>query len=478
MSVLQETWAVPWADLAADHLDMSPLDLAFREYASQDPDCLSQATFAELNRPNPLLRYHREAWPIFIGAAKVRELARVSVGLSQLIRAIPERLFGNDPSAVAAYYGISPIFAEIILDPPSGIPGALSRGDFIYGRAGFQCVEFNMSSSLGGWETTLLSEMLFRVPALRRFMDGAGVAVATRHTLRELLTHVVREALRDGLIEGDELHTVVGSREVGMLSSFPEIPRYLEREYDLALRAGAPFVGGTIAIRDYADLAQRGECLYYRDQRLHAVIERSVSSHEEPTFRCFKAGTINLYNGPAATIQSDKRNIALLSESQESDVWNAEERALIRSHVPWVRRLVPGETRYRGEVAALEDVVLSQRANMVIKKAVSLGGAHVILGRFTSPEEWAAAVRQAQAGGDWVVQEHVESLPYLFQHGESGCCPHDVVWGPFVFGTTYGGAILRVQPKALQGIVNLTRGAKEAILLEVDDASARPRAAV
>jgi hypothetical protein len=92
----------------------------------------------------------------------------------------------------------------------------------------------------------------------------------------------------------------------------------------------------------------------------------------------------------------------------------------------------------------------------------------VVLGRFTSPEEWEAVVRSALASGDWVVQEYVESLPYLFQDGEQGCSPHDVVWGPFVFGATYAGAILRVQPKALEGIVNLTRGASEGILLEVE----------
>ena len=71
--------------------------------------------------------------------------------------------------------------------------------------------------------------------------------------------------------------------------------------------------------------------------------------------------------------------------------------------------------------------------------------------------------------GDWVVQEYIQSRPYLFQAGRYGCSPHDVVWGPFVFGSTYAGTILRVQPKSIDGIVNLSRGATEGILLELED---------
>lgn len=106
---------------------------------------------------------------------------------------------------------------------------------------------------------------------------------------------------------------------------------------------------------------------------------------------------------------------------------------------------------------------------MVLKKARSLAGAHVVLGRFSTPQEWDARILEALRTGAWVAQEYVESDPYLFQNEDRGCCPHDAVWGPFVFGSIYAGTILRVQPKEWKGIVNLTRGATEGILLEVDD---------
>jgi hypothetical protein len=105
----------------------------------------------------------------------------------------------------------------------------------------------------------------------------------------------------------------------------------------------------------------------------------------------------------------------------------------------------------------------------VIKKARSVGGVHVVIGRLSSTEEWDAAISAALAGGDWIAQEHVESRSFLFQSGEHGCCPHDVIWGPFVFGARYAGTILKMQPKPLGGVVNLWRGATEGIVFEVDD---------
>jgi hypothetical protein len=49
-----------------------------------------------------------------------------------------------------------------------------------------------------------------------------------------------------------------------------------------------------------------------------------------------------------------------------------------------------------------------------------------------------------------------------------------VVWGPFDFGDRYGGVILRMQPKAAGGAVNLSLHATAGIVLEVPDRPADP----
>src|SRR5687768_14659104 len=150
-------------DPRAVHAGLSSVDLRFRDFASNDPECLSRSTFAELDRKNSLFKYKLQSWPVFVDHSQIRELARISIGLSSLIRSLPERVFGGDPERIASYFGLTQDFVQLLIMPPNGIPGLLSRGDFIHTGEGFQLVEFNMTSNLGGWETGLLAGLLLRI---------------------------------------------------------------------------------------------------------------------------------------------------------------------------------------------------------------------------------------------------------------------------------------------------------------------------
>ena len=103
----------------------------------------------------------------------------------------------------------------------------------------------------------------------------------------------------------------------------------------------------------------------------------------------------------------------------------------------------------------------------MLKKGSGYGGSGVVLGRFASLERCREALAAALLEGNWVMHETLESLPYLYQSGAYGCSIHDVIWGLFVFGERYGGVVLRMQPVAAGGPVNLTLQATEGIVLEV-----------
>jgi hypothetical protein len=459
-------------DLSAAHFDLSPMDLRFREVAAKDPELSRRSTFAELDQRHPLLRYRRQSWPTFISRRKVDEFGGLSTALSRLIRSIPERVFGNDARRIARFYGIDESYVQLMLASPTGIAGALSRGDFLHTRDGFQCVEFNMTSSLGGWETSILAGMLFRVPAIVRFLHENDLRVSFRNTLRLLFQHAVREAQEKLAYDGKEVNVAIGSREApGVVSEAAR--RFLAYEYQAALAELDASLTGTLTVCGYDEILEQKGTLRLRDgRRLHGLIEWHTDWTDSAVFRSFKQGHLVLFNGPVARVLSDKRNLAILWENAESDLFDAAERELIQQHIPWMGRVLPGTVSYRGERVSLEQHVLARREGLVLKKARSLGGEHVILGRFTPPAAWKASLQSALPAGDWVVQDYVESLPYLFQDGEEGCSSHDIVWGPFVFGATFAGAILRVQPRALEGIVNLTRGASEGILLEIDGSGA------
>lgn len=457
-----------WREMLATHAGHSELDRRFREHAWQDRELRRRETFADLDRPNGLFRYKLQSWPVFIDEPKVEELATLSIAMSELLRSVLSRVLDDDPSRAAAFYKIPEDLASLVMSAPAGVEGALSRGDFVATLdAGFQCVEFNVESNLGGWETRPLAEILLRIPALRRFLDDERAEPAARNTLRTMLVHVIRQAREAGFETAGRIDVVLGTREAHLLRRQPQAPKFLADEYRAALEEAAPDLEGTMAIVNYEELDVRPDGVFFEGRRIHAVVERHVNATEPRVFRAFKMGRLHLYNGPVATLLSDKRTLALLSEHAESDRFDAEERRLLADHLPWTRVVRDGKTTWEGEAVELGRLAAGRREDMVLKKAHSMGGAHVMLGRNMDADEWAEAWKTAVSEGDWIVQKYVGSRPYLFQLGLDGVAPFDAVWGPFVFGQTYAGAILRVQPRAHGGVVNLSRGAGESILLEV-----------
>lgn len=456
------------AGLLSRHAALSPVDAAFRGFAAADPECLSRETFRELVGDHALLHYERQPWPTFITPAKHAELREASLAVSRLIRSIPEWVFDGDPERIGAFYGVVPDAARLLVEPPNGIERALSRGDFIHGPLGFRCIEFNMTASLGGWETGVLAEIVLRTPPIARFLAQSGVAVSPVDTLRLVLLHIFREARRAGVAD-QEINTAITIRSAGMPTSAAGADSFLARAYAAALEEFDPEARGLLVVCDPRELTlERGGSLWVRGHRIHSLLE--AHNQEARAFHAFKRGLLNLYNGPVSRILSDKRNIALLSEHQHSDRLTAADREAIRRHVPWTRRVVHGDITFEGRTMRVEAFLATLRERLILKRARSAGGSHVAIGKLATSAAWQEAIDEAlRNAGSWVVQELVEGDPLLFQDGEHGCSPHDVIWGPFVAGDVYAGTILRVQPQALNSIVNLTAGASEGILLEVQE---------
>ncbi len=457
------------AELEASHTDLSEADWQFREFARHDPECLSRFAFKEIDQPQIRIFGRLQPWPTFMQQKKVRELADAGVAVSQLIKSIPERIFQNDPQKINDYYGLAnPELTALYISPPNGISGALSRGDFVCTRSGFKCLECNMSGNLGGMEADITAGALLGVPVVDRFIRRLQPAVSVADTAGALLTHVIREAQAAGDC-ANECNVIIGLPLKIDPAGTSAILALFDQKYAAALREVSSSAEGSIALSDYSDISLRQSALYSGKKRIHAIVEYHENAGRPATsLAAFKAGKLQLYNGPLIHILSDKRNLALLSELGESELFDVSEKARIRRFIPWTRRIRAEPTTYENESVLPRDFLVAERGRMVIKKALSLGGKAVKIGRFTPKDEWIQAVNEAIDAGDWIAQEHVESLPYLFQEGDYGCVPHDVIWGPFVFGETYGGTITRMVPKCIEGVVNLAQGATMGTLVELD----------
>lgn len=454
-------------ELRAAHCALSPLDWKFRELARRDQQCLSRASFELLDRPHRFLSYPLQSWPTFVDRDRIRDLDRISVGISDLIREVPRRIFDDDPVRICEFYGLEdPALTEMLLAPPNGVEAALSRGDLIHTPAGMKCIEWNFSSRLAGWESSLLAGMQLGIAPISRFIDQEEVEVSTVNTVAALFDHALATVRAAGAGGEGEANTafVVSAGDLG--SGDPAYGNYLVDEYARACRAHG--LAGEVFTCHPRELRARNGKVFHGDRRVHALIELNIEPMGLDVYRSFKAGNLCLFNGPITRVLTSKANLALLSEHADSGLFAAPERELIHRHIPWTRQVRRGYVSFQEEREYLPELLLARREQLVLKPAMEQGGKGVALGRSTPPQQWERLTEQALQQGGWIAQEELESLSYLYQCGEYGCSPHDVIWGPFVFGRRYAGVILRVQPKSEQRAVNLTLTATEGVVFEVE----------
>ena len=462
----------------------SPLNRRLVERAAQRPALGDRSAYAALARDNPLPSMSIQPWPLFVSAERSAEAARVAVGLDRLLRSVFDRFFDRQPARIAAFYrsggdsgdfyhlDLSEAEAALMLEEPDGLDGAPSRGDYIDTGEGLSLLEFNAGSGLGGWQVEAVEEPVCRHPGIAGFLADAGVGVAAPPVVRRLFRHFARSAAAQGVWEEGDFHLA--------LVVHPHLPEQVaihsrqryQRELDAAVEAVRPGRGSRVSLCGFGDLREEGGRLAVDGVPLHALFEQHDGGGDVGlAYRYAKTGRLDLFTGPLSALLSDKRNVALLSEHADSAELDAAERELVARHLPWTRRVVAQRTDFRGRPVRLPDDLVDLRRDMVLKKATSLAGGHVLIGPATPPRPWRDAVARAVEEGDWVVQEYLDSVPYTFLGAAAGTpVVHDVIWGLFVFGGEYGGPFLRAQPRdpasGAAGVVNTHRGAEVVLPLE------------
>lgn len=442
----------------------------FLEFVKRNPEALDRASFGPLLELEELIpNFPVQRWPLFVDESWRRAFSAAAVAVSRLVRSLPVRVFENDPVRLSEFYGDDAARMEILaalLETTRILEEALGRGDFLLTCDGrLQCLELNMAGGIGGlWEPIVLLERFQRVPLLRRFLEENGVVPGFTNSLDLLFEHLVERSL--DLAQSGELSLAIAA------SSWIFPPRLWRHHMESSFRAALDRRGldGTLHLAPLEAFTERGGDLWLEGRCIHVLLEGYLGSVSGPVLTASMSGRTRVYNGPVTGILSDKRNLALLSELADSDLFTVEERRDIELYVPWTRRLETGFTSWRDERAFLPDLVTAERERFVLKPSNALGGEGVLVGRRTEPEAWSAALDAALDAPGWLVQEAVEPACHLLQAGDSGCAPFHTVWGLFTFGDTYGGTFPRMAPASEpSGVINAARGAHFGLVLDVSD---------
>jgi hypothetical protein len=456
------------------HKQLSGCSETFLDFVRGHPDTLKRSNFDTLVHYNAHY-LQTQPWPTFINEKTKAEIEEAAVKICNLIKSIPDRLFSYDFKKISYYYCIPEDIVEALFFGVDNdyIDNLLARADFVFSpSSGLKCLEYNIHANLGGWEMDILEPLYINTPILSTFLKENGIRLRKNNFFSILLTHLIDRALErfTGNNNHHEINTAVVLTEEHIKRGGANAATisYLESLYQAILQQKNNALRGNLVICRSDQLNLIDDSLFYSNKRIYVSVDLRGGRVPLLLMSVVKKGNLLLYNGPISEIMSNKLNLALLSEHEESDVFSSVERALIRKYVPWTRKVIPGDTTYRAERIKLEDFAIANREQLVLKPSRGLGGTYVYPGRMISPNEWKQIIDKALIENNWVVQEYIESLPYLYQVGENGCAAHHAVWGFFVFGSRYAGGFVRVLPeKDNKGVINSHYGAEESMILEV-----------
>jgi hypothetical protein len=446
---------------------LSGRNIDFLEYAKNTPSAVSLSSYKTLELNSDLFRL--QPWPTFISPGVKESFREAGVRIFDLVKRIPRRVFDNDRNRISQYYNLPKSVVDISM---SGVTDAhvdrlVARGDFILTAAGLKCLEYNVSSNLGGWQVPVWEKHYLDTPVVTDFFEQQGVRPGNENLLSIFLEHAVESALAadPSLRELNIVFAADGLKD----GSHDDPAQFLCQLYRELLDTRYPELDGRLVVGSFAPLELKNNRLYHSGRRVHVVVEKMNGVVPPAVFQAFNAGNLCLFNGTATSLMSAKVNLALLSDHQTTAVFNDEETAVIDKYVPWSRRVCEGVTRYKGETIDLMPFIYSNRRNLVLKTSFGYGGNDIFIGDKVPQEEWERRVHTALQQKNWLIQERLEGLTGMYLDEDGHYDEHDMVWGFFVFGSRYGGAWVRVMPrKNSKGVINCHQGASVSGIFEVD----------
>jgi uncharacterized circularly permuted ATP-grasp superfamily protein len=301
-------------------------------------------------------------------------------------------------------------------------------------------VEYNAESPAGMAYSDNLSAIFSRLPVMRSFRKRfAGRFMPTRGRQLRAMLRAFRQWGR-----GEEpVIAIVDWEGLPTAPEFEMFRDYFERN------------GVRAVICDPRALELRRGRLYAHSTHVNLVYRRVLTSEllargdETRALRdAYAAGAACVVNSFRAKLLHKKMSLALLSDDRYARLYTAAQRAAIRRHIPWTRRVRP----------ELADDITRRREMLVLKPNDEYGGKGVVLGWTVDQRDWEEAIEVATTQS-YVVQEAVEiprvAFPVVLEGGLH-FLDLAVDLDPYLFDGRPGGIMTRVSAAAL---LNVTAGA-------------------
>jgi uncharacterized circularly permuted ATP-grasp superfamily protein len=300
-------------------------------------------------------------------------------------------------------------------------------------------VEYNAESPAGMAYSDNLAAVFARLPVMKAFRKQfRGRFLPTRSRQLKAMLRAFRQWGK-------------GDKPVMAIVDWEGLPTAPEFEMFKAFFEAA---GVKTVICDPRSLELRRGRLYADGKAVNLVYRRVLTSEllarggDTQVLRdAYVAGAACVVNSFRAKLLHKKMSLALLSDERYARLYSTAQRAAIRRHIPWTRRVRP----------ELAEDIAGRRQTLVLKPNDEYGGKGVVLGWTVDQAEWEAAIEVATTQS-YVVQEAVEIPRIPFPVVLDGLRYIDLAvdLDPYLFDGRVGGFMTRVSAAAL---LNVTAGA-------------------
>jgi uncharacterized circularly permuted ATP-grasp superfamily protein len=338
------------------------------------------------------------------------------------------------------------------LDIGTAVPWTTSRLDsfFVAAENQLSFVEYNAETPAGMGYEDVLAETFMELEPMKRFQKY--YAVQSMPMLGKLLAALMR-GYKDWGGQGMPNIGIVDWRHVPTLNEHTIIGHYFERH------------GMKAVLVDPRELEYRNGHLWKDDLRIDLIYKRVLCSElidemgmENPIVQAVRDHAVFMTNSFSAKLLAKKASFALVSDEQNSHLFDAAQLAAIHAHIPWTRRVEERKTVYGDQEVDLLPFVSEHKERFVIKPNDEYGGKGVVLGWEASQELWDETLQDGLTTPQ-VIQEKVQPIYKDFPayiDGNLDISQRFVDANPYVFdGHTVHGCLTRLSSVAL---LNVTAG--------------------
>ncbi|HEX9927910.1 MAG TPA: circularly permuted type 2 ATP-grasp protein [Pyrinomonadaceae bacterium] len=309
--------------------------------------------------------------------------------------------------------GLTDIEKELVaIDPKYRQVSPSARLDSFLTEDAFSFVELNGESPAGIAFADSAYDIFGELPVMKKFGERYNLRKmhGSRHLLEVLLS--VYDEFSGGQRERKPQIAIVDLKGLPTQKEFELFQEFFTRE-------GYPAI---IASPD--ELEFKDGRLRRGDFEIDIVYKRLLVNEFLPIMsefgallEAYRAGAVCMANSFRSKLVHKKAIFAVLTNEKYAYLFNENELAAIRAHVPWTRKFKEEQTEYNGESIDLVEYTRQNQQKLVLKPNDEYGGTGIFIGWNSSAGEWSDAINSSLEDGDYIVQERVktakESFPML-----------------------------------------------------------------